>query len=162
MSSQLKRLFLPYAVAGLSIAIVCGVLCGYSWLFGPRWSPEEYRVGNQPIPWKTFSKRSLNDELARGRSVLVNFRADWDIATVIHERTSLEKPSVRRLIFRKNITPLIADWTDDDKDISNELQELGEISIPRVVIYSPQKPPKVLRDFLTEKDVVRALEEIPN
>lgn len=123
MSSQLKRLFLPYAIAGLAIAIVCGVLCCFSWLFCTQWTPTEYRVGNLPIPLKTFSKRSLAVELARGRSVLVIFRADWDIATARHERTSLEIPSARRLIFRKNITPLVADWSDDDACAKYEIWE---------------------------------------
>ncbi len=162
MSSQLKRLFLPYAVAGLSIALVCGVLCGYSWLFGPRWSSEEQRAGDRPIPFRPFSKKRLERELSAGHTVLVHFYANWMIGMTFHVNRSLERPTVRKWLYRKRVIPLDADWTNENAEIEAELYLLDEISVPLIVIYSPQKSPKVLRDLFTEEDVVRALEEIPN
>jgi len=79
-----------------------------------------------------------------------------------HVNRSLERPTVRKWLYRKRVIPLDADWTNENAEIEAELYLLDEISVPLIVIYSPQKPPKVLRDLFTEEDVVRALEEIPN
>ena len=56
---------------------------------------------------------------------------------------------------------MLADWTEESDEIRAKLDELQSNSIPLLVIYpgDPVKEPIILRDVVTEGQVIDALEE---
>jgi thiol:disulfide interchange protein len=56
---------------------------------------------------------------------------------------------------------VLADWTDYNETIKQQLEELNSKSIPLLAIYPAKAPgqPIVLRDALVESQVLAALEE---
>ncbi len=56
---------------------------------------------------------------------------------------------------------MYADWTDQSDAIKEKLEELNSRSIPLLVIYPAGRPhePIVLRDLVTQQDVIEALRQ---
>ena len=61
--------------------------------------------------------------------------------------------------------PVLADWTDGSDEIREVLEGLGSRSIPVLAIYPGSKPgeplqnPIILRDLLTESQVLAAIDK---
>ena len=115
------------------------------------------------IAWVPFSKARLQEELAAGRSVFVDFTADWCITCKFNERTAIDTPAIRALLKEKNITPIKADWTNANPEITAVLKSFGRVGVPLYVIYAASDPqaPVVLPELLTEFLLTEALKKIP-
>ena len=115
------------------------------------------------IAWVPFSKARVEEELAAGRSVFVDFTADWCITCKFNERTAIDTPAIRALLKEKNITPIKADWTNANPEITAALKSFGRVGVPLYVIYPASAPaaPVVLPELLTESLLADALKKIP-
>jgi len=100
----------------------------------------------------------VDQALAQGRPVLVNFTADWCVSCKINERTALGSPRVARALTQANAVYLEADWTRRDDVIARELQRHGRSGVPLYLLYTPGRPqPRILPQLLTEGVVVDSL-----
>ena len=108
------------------------------------------------IVWHPFSKQVLDEQLALRQIVLVNFRAEWCLTSVMHDET-FRSPRVRRAVQAEQIVPLEADWTDGDARIKQELESHGVSTIPTVIIYRSGCEPIILRDIFTEAELIAAM-----
>jgi thiol:disulfide interchange protein len=120
-------------------------------------------LDNRPIEWVTYSANALDENLRAGRTVMINFTANWDLTSKMHE-LALEAPAVRRRIRALDIVPQRADYTDGSQEIEDALKALGQRVIGAVAIYRPQSPnsPIVLNQpdgWMTEEQVLEALEK---
>ena len=115
------------------------------------------------IAWVPFSKARVEEELAAGRSVFVDFTADWCITCKFNERTAIDTPVIRALLKEKNITPIKADWTNANPEITAALKSFGRVGVPLYVIYaaSNSQAPVVLPELLTESLLADTLKKIP-
>jgi len=115
------------------------------------------------IAWVPFSKARVEEELAAGRSVFVDFTADWCITCKFNERTAIDTPAIRALLKEKNITPIKADWTNANPEITAALKSFGRVGVPLYVIYAASDPhaPVVLPELLTESLLADRLKKIP-
>ena len=72
---------------------------------------------------------------------------------------------MKSTLSRNRVVPVLADWTDGSEEIREALERLGSRSIPVLAIYPSSKPgetlsdPIILRDLLSESQVLAALEE---
>ena len=114
------------------------------------------------IAWVPFSKARVEEELAAGRSVFVDFTADWCITCKFNERTAIDTPAIHALLKEKNITPIKADWTNANPEITAALKSFGRVGVPLYVIFSASDPqaPVVLPELLTESLLADALKKI--
>ena len=117
------------------------------------------------IPWEPFSTERLADLRRQGATVLVDFSADWCMTCKYNLATAIETEKVRQEIERNHVVPLLADWTDGSPDIKRMLESLQSRSIPVLAIFPAALPdaaapePIVLRDLLTESQVLSALRQ---
>jgi thiol:disulfide interchange protein DsbD len=120
-------------------------------------------VAMDRIAWVPFSKARIQEELSAGRSVFVDFTADWCITCKFNERTAIDTPGIRALLKEKNITPIKADWTNANPEITAALKSFGRVGVPLYVIYpaSDTATPIVLPELLTESLLADALKKIP-
>ena len=101
---------------------------------------------------------------AQGNTVLVDFSADWCLTCKANLRFAIETPRVRTAIERNRVVPVLADWTEPSDEIKLALESLGSKSIPVLAIFPAGEPggpppePIVLRDLLTEAQVLEAIE----
>lgn len=121
-------------------------------------------MAKRPIRWVKYSARGLEDARKDGQTVLVNFTARWDLSTVRHEKLALETPSVRRRLWSRRITAMKADYTTHSPDVAAAMKSVGVTSIPAVVVFPPglNSEPIVLRDLMTERQVLNALDSSNN
>lgn len=147
---------LRYSMTSLLAAVllvavgVRGSMFGYATWWVPR----------QDIPWKEFSAATVDAARTDRRVVLVHFTADWTISIKTVLRFALETPDVRREIYYRAVVPVLANVTDwQSSELEQHIKPLGVKSIPFTVVYPPDesKPPIVLRDSVTEKQILQAI-----
>lgn len=98
---------------------------------------------------------------AQGKTVLVDFTANWCPTCKLNLKAAINRAKVRELIERNGVVPLLADWTDKNDTIKQALAELNSLSIPLMAIYpaDPQAEVLVLPDLLIQSQVIAALEK---
>ena len=118
------------------------------------------------IPWEQpFSRARLAELRLSGATVLVDFSADWCPTCKYNLATAIETNRVRAAIEKNHVVPLLADWTDGSAEIKQMLESLGSKSIPVLAVFPATSPgrtppePIVLRDLITESQVLKALED---
>jgi thiol:disulfide interchange protein DsbD len=148
------------AVAVFFAVLIAG---GGGWYFlGQKFAD----VGNHEaggIEWVPFSARALADLQTSGKSVFVDFTADWCITCKFNERTAIDTPAVQKLLREKKVIPMRADWTNANPEITAALKNFGRVGVPFYVIYPAGKPaePVVLPELLTESILLDALRKLP-
>ena len=113
------------------------------------------------LPWRRFSLETLEALASEGKTVMIDFTADWCPNCKVLENTVLNTDSVKNLVNQNEVIPLLADWTDPDPEISQMLELLGSKQIPVLAIFPASRPnqPIVLRGGYTRQTLLNKLEE---
>jgi thiol:disulfide interchange protein len=113
------------------------------------------------LPWAPYSPQVLAQAQAEGKTVMVDFTAEWCLTCKVNLATAINTRKVQEVVEHNNVITLLADWTDRSQEIKDALAELNANSIPLLAIYPAERPqePIVLRDLVVQSQVVRALEE---
>ncbi|CAN5878578.1 thioredoxin family protein [soil metagenome] len=112
--------------------------------------------------WEKFSRDRLNQAVAEGKPVFVDFTAAWCITCLVNERVALETPSVRRAFEQAGVVKLKGDWTNRDPEITSSLKELGRAGVPLYLFWVPgAAQPKILPQVLTESFILSELGSLP-
>lgn len=111
------------------------------------------------LPWQDWSPELLADLCAEGKTVFVDFRADWCLSCVANEVTVLNRRAVVDEFSRRGIVALRADWTRSDPVITNALASYGRSSVPLYLLFKPGlDEPIILPEILTVTTILKALE----
>ncbi len=121
---------------------------------------ESSNVSNHAAKELAWSDEIVEQELAAGRKVFVNFTADWCITCKVNEATVFKKPSVIKEMKSRNFVYLIADWTKKDDKIARALSSHGRVGVPLYLVYDKTgEKPRVLPQLLTSDLVIRELQK---
>jgi len=133
---------------GVASAAILGVI-GFRMLM-----PEQTELA-----WEPFSPARLEAELAQGRTVLVDFTADWCLTCKMNEKQVLNTARIESAVQLNRVVTLKADFTRQSPEIKQVLNALGSNSIPICAIFSADRPsePLVLPDLITKNQVIEAL-----
>ena len=113
--------------------------------------------------WERFSRDRLNQAVAAGKPVFVDFTAAWCITCLVNERVALETPAVRRAFEQTGTVKLKGDWTNRDPEITAPLKELGRAGVPLYLYWAPgAEQPMILPQVLTEARSVRTVRPQPS
>jgi suppressor for copper-sensitivity B len=111
--------------------------------------------------WKPFTPEVVAKLQSEGKTVMVDFTADWCPTCQTNFHFAINTRAVKALVEKNGVEPVLADWSDHNDMIKQKLAELQSNSIPVLAIYPANQPGEViiLRDALTQKQLLGALEQ---
>lgn len=134
-------------MGGLAAAAATGLLGFVVLLESPR------------LPWQPFSPEALAAARAEGKTVMVDFTADWCPNCKWNLVWAIDTKRVHKLVEEYGVVPMIADWTDHSPMIKDFLATvLKRQSIPVLAIWPAGGGEVIVLDgTLLESQVLEAL-----
>jgi len=117
--------------------------------------------GAHQLPWEPFSVARLQQLQAEGKTVMIDFTADWCPTCKVNLATALNTKDVKEAVESGGVVTLLADWTKESPEIKQFLNQHDQNSIPFLVIYPAKDPHNPIRlpDMVTQGQVLEALEQ---
>jgi thiol:disulfide interchange protein DsbD len=146
-----RLLGMGLAVAGSLAAIVLAVsLTGAA--------PAKSAGAADGLQYEPFTEQRLAALESAGKPVFVNLTASWCITCLVNERVALGSDAVRRAFAKRGIVPLKGDWTSQNPEITQFLQQFGRSGVPLYLFYSGKdREPVMLPQILTATNVLEAI-----
>lgn len=98
------------------------------------------RVNQATIPWIPFTEKSLKKYIEEGRTIFIDFTADWCAVCIANEAAVLETAPIRKMVDELAIVTLKADMTHESEETTSWLKKFGGASIPHYVVLSANDP----------------------
>src|SRR5262249_10535367 len=97
------------------------------------------------IPWQPFSLDSLAKFRSEGKTVMVDFTADWCLTCKTNLKFAINTQDVLDVINANGVVPLLAQWNEDitpelHQEIKDTLTALDRNSIPALAIFPADRP----------------------
>lgn len=103
------------------------------------------------LPWQPFTTRAEFEKLlATGKTVLVDFTADWCATCKTLEAWYMNTREVRELVQANGVVAIKADWTNYSPEVTAMLELLGARQVPVIAIFpagSPNNPIRFLNGY---------------
>ncbi|QDT04028.1 Thiol:disulfide interchange protein DsbD precursor [Rubripirellula lacrimiformis] len=145
---------LPKRLAAWVTGVAAAALIGYASFV--------YLVpGPKVLAWEDYNEARLVQLQSEGKTVLLDFSAKWCTNCIYNYEFAINTEATRKLVDELDAVAMYADYTDFDESIQKKLEELQSRSIPLLAIYPGRSPdqPIILRDLLTQQNVLDALEQ---
>ena len=141
---------------GLALASL--LLSGY-FIIGLKSVPAQ--AGQMSEAQDAWSPERVAELRAAGHPVFVDFTASWCVTCKVNEKLVLHRQATKDLFARTNTKVLVADWTNKNKRIADELARHGRAGVPLYLLYPPGMDGEVqiLPQTLTQKTLEKALEK---
>jgi thiol:disulfide interchange protein/DsbC/DsbD-like thiol-disulfide interchange protein len=144
----------------LAPALALAALAGGLWWAGPQLLRSPQAPVAESGPWQPWRAGLVEQTLAQGRPVLVDFTAAWCITCQYNKQTVLRDASVLADAQARRVVLLRADWTQRDDDITAALRALGRSGVPVYALYAPGKAPVLLSEILSVQELRSALSRL--
>ena len=109
--------------------------------------------------WGAWSSGRVEELLAEGRPVFVDFTATWCLICQVNKKVALRTDATESLFIERGIVALEADWTRYDSDITDALENFGRSGVPLYLLYTPDGEVTTLPQSLTNDTVLEAVEK---
>ncbi len=110
--------------------------------------------------WQPWAPGRVEQALAAGAPVFVDFTAAWCVTCQYNKKTTLANADVLADLATKKVTLLRADWTRRDPVISAALAQLGRNGVPVYVVYQNGKAPVVMSEILSVTELRAVLQAL--
>lgn len=110
-----------------------------------------------PIDWTYYTEDRLQEALADGKVVVLDFTAAWCANCHYLEKTQLNQQQVADLLNRKDVTAMKVDITRKNPEEQSKMLEVNTLTIPLLVVYSPDGEIVFRSDSYVAQQVVDAL-----
>jgi thiol:disulfide interchange protein DsbD len=111
-------------------------------------------------PWQPWEPGRVEQVLASGQPVFVDFTAAWCVTCQYNKKAVLSNTQVLADFESRKVAMLRADWTRRDPEITAALAQLGRSGVPVYVFYAPGRAPVVLSEILGIEEVRSAIAKL--
>lgn len=114
---------------------------------------------DRDIPWQKWDHERVTAAVAAGRTVFVDFTADYCTNCKANKKLAIDVPAVRKKMQELGVEVYQGDFSDGDERIFAMLQRCNRSGVPLDLIFRPDNPnrPLVLPPLLSESVVLDAL-----
>jgi thiol:disulfide interchange protein len=121
-----------------------------------------YRLATAPVDttWQPFSLERLQQvAVDEGKTVLVDFSAEWCFNCKLFEKSVLHTQPVEQAIAKTGAVTMYADFTQYPPEIKRTIAALGANGVPVIAIFPGGAPhhPIVFRGGYRQRDLIDAL-----
>lgn len=145
---------------GVALVLVLG---SYAIFVHPLLATEQ-TLAKQPsaaaLDWQPFSAERVEELVAGGQMVFIDFTAEWCWTCKVNERVVLAQQAVRQRFAALDVALVKADWTNRNPEITQLLRAFGRSGVPLYVIFPAGliDEPLVLPEVITADMVIEALD----
>jgi thiol:disulfide interchange protein len=138
-------------------ALAVAAFAVLAWTLGPQLTQLPPAAAAQADgAWQPWSPQKVEQLVAAGQPVFVDFTAAWCVTCQVNKKTTLTNADVLADFRTRNVALLRADWTRRDPAITAALGSLGRSGVPVYVFYRKGSPPLVLSELLSADEVRQA------
>jgi thiol:disulfide interchange protein len=145
---------LQIAAAGKTAALFAGI--GILMVVLSAWGAVQL-TRRGPVDWVYFTPQRFATEMSRHRVVVMVFTAQWCLNCKALEQGVLNTPRIANLFDRPDVIPMKVDITGNNPAGTSKLNELGHLTIPLLVVFSPDGKLVFKSDFYTVNQVYEAV-----
>jgi thiol:disulfide interchange protein DsbD len=116
-------------------------------------------TGHGPVDWVSYTPQRFQQALDRRQTVVMVFTAEWCLNCKALEQGVLTRAQLTELLNRNDVAPIKVDLTGNNPHGKNRLREIGHLTIPLLVVYSPDGREVFRSDFYTVEQVVAAVDK---
>jgi thiol:disulfide interchange protein len=148
-----------WSTAGLILLLF--TIASFGWLYPQiMWPRYGGLQSAAPAGWQPFSLSNLQKvAVEEGRTVIVDFSADWCFNCKVFEAVELHTLPVESAIAGAGAVKMYADFTEEPQVLKDTLKALKSNGVPVIAIFSGDRPyePIVFRGGYTKAGIVEAL-----
>ena len=112
-----------------------------------------------PIDWVYYTPERYEKLLEQNKVVVMVFTAEWCLNCKVLEEGVLRDPKIIEIFKSGKAVPVKVDITGNNPAGKAKLKEVGNLTIPLLVIFSPKGNHVFKSDFYTVEQVLKAVKE---
>jgi thiol:disulfide interchange protein len=110
-----------------------------------------------PIDWIYYAPQRFQQAIDQRKIVVMVFSAEWCLNCKALEQSVLNSAPVVEQLTREDVAPIKVDITGNNPQGKTKLQEIGHLTIPLLVVYSPAGREVFRSDFYTVAQILAAV-----
>ena len=110
-----------------------------------------------PVDWTYYTPRQYEAAISNRKIVVMVFTAEWCLNCKALEQGVFNNPKIVKLLAREDIVPMKVDITGNNPAGNAKLREVGNLTIPLLIIFSPNGEQKFKSDFYSVGQVYEAI-----
>jgi thiol:disulfide interchange protein DsbD len=112
-----------------------------------------------PVDWVYYTPQRFSEASGENKVVVMVFTAEWCLNCKALEQGVFKDQKIVTLFAKENIVPMKVDITGNNPAGKAKLKDVGTLTIPLLVIFSPTGKQLFKSDFYTADQVYNAVSE---
>jgi thiol:disulfide interchange protein DsbD len=110
-----------------------------------------------PVDWVYYTPGRFSEASSENKVIVMVFTAEWCLNCKVLEQGVFKDPKIAALFAKDDIVPMKVDITGNNPAGKAKLKEVGTLTIPLLVIFSPNGKQLFKSDFYTAEQVIEAV-----
>ncbi len=116
-------------------------------------------VDKAPINWIHYTPERFGSAIGQNKVVLMDFTAEWCLNCKVLEEGVLHDRRIIAALAQSDVVPMKVDITGNNPAGKAKLKEVGSLTVPLLVVFSPGGQLVFKSDFYTVDQVLEAIRQ---